>query len=283
MLATFVIGLREGLEAALIVGIIATFLRQRGRTDLLGRVWVGVGVAVALCVGAAVGLQILNAELPAKQQEGLETVIGLIAVGMVSYMFVWMQTHARGLKRKLENATAEALLTGSAWALVGMAFAAVMREGLETAVFLLATFQASDNAFLASIGALLGILVSVGLGAALYKGSVRINLAQFFGATSAVLVLVAAGLVMASLHAAHNAGWLNIGQQPVADLTWLVQPGSIQAALLTGMLGLRAQPAQIEVIGWLVYVIAAGAFILWPRPAGVPVSASRSGAQLTRV
>lgn len=283
MLATFVIGLREGLEAALIVGIIATFLRQRGRPDLLGRVWAGVGVAVLVCLAAAVGLQILNAELPSQQQEGLETIVGVVAIGMVSYMLVWMQQHARGLKRKLENATADALVTGSAWALVGMAFAAVMREGIETAVFLLATFQASENALLASVGALLGLLASVALGMALYKGSVRINLAEFFGATSAVLVLVAAGLVMSSLHAAHNAGWLNIGQQAVVNLSWLVQPGSLQAALLTGMLGLRAQPTQIELLGWLLYVAAAVAFILWPRHASAPVRSPASRAQLTRV
>ena len=283
MLATFVIGLREGLEAALIVGIIATFLRQRGRADLLARVWAGVGVAVVLCLAAAVGLQVLNAKLPAQQQEGLETLIGFVAVGMVSYMLIWMQTHARGLKRKLENATAEALVSGSAWALIGMAFAAVMREGIETAVFLLATFQASEDAVLASVGALLGILVSVALGVALYKGSVRINLTQFFGVTSAVLVLVAAGLVMTSLHTAHNAGWLTVGQQPVADLSWLVQPGSIQAALLTGMLGLTAHPTQIELSGFALYVLVAVAFIVWPRQAGVPVRASNSRAQLTRV
>ena len=283
MLATFVIGLREGLEAALIVGIIATFLRQRGRPDLLGRVWAGVAVAIALCLTVAVALQIVNAKLPATEQEALEAVIGFIAVGMVSYMLVWMQRHARGLKGKLERATADALATGSAFALVGMAFAAVMREGLETAVFLLATFQASENAVLASVGAVLGIAAAAGLGFALYKGSVKVNLGRFFTATSVVLVLVAAGLVMASLHAAHNAGWLQLGQQPVVDLSWLVQPGSIQAALLTGMLGLRAQPTQIEVIGWLLYVLAAAAFILWPRRTVAPVRSSSRSAQLTRI
>jgi high-affinity iron transporter len=270
VLATFAIGLREGLEAALIVGIIATFLRERGRPDVLGRVWAGVIVAVLICLAAAVGLQILNADLPGQQQEALEVIIGAIAVAMVSYMLVWMQRHARGLKGKLEQATADALATGSAWALVGMAFAAVMREGLETAVFLVATFQASENAFLASVGAVMGILVAAALGFALYKGSVKINLARFFSATSVVLILVAAGLVMSSLHAARNAGWVTVGQQPVVDLTWLVQPGSVQAALLTGMLGLRAQPTQIEAIGWLLYVIAAAAFILWPRSVPAP-------------
>jgi len=283
VLATFVIGLREGLEAALIVGIIATFLNQRGRGDLLGRVWMGVAIAVVLCLGAAIGLQVLNADLPSKQQEGLEAIVGVIAVCMVSYMLVWMQRNARGIKRDLEQAAAHALATGSAWALVGMAFFAVMREGLETAVFLLATFQASENALLASLGAVLGIVVAAALGFALYRGAVHIDLGKFFAGTSVVLVLVAAGLVMSSLHAAHNAGWVTIGQQPVVDLSWLVAAGSVQAALLTGMLGLRAQPTQIEVIGWVVYAALAAAFILWPRNATAPAQTSSTRARLTHI
>jgi high-affinity iron transporter len=281
VLATFVIGLREGLEAALIIGIIATFVRQRGRPDLLSRVWAGVALAVAVCFGVAVGLQVLEAELPGQQQEALETIVGVVAVGMVTYMLVWMQRHARALRGSLEQATAGALATGSAWALVGMAFAAVMREGIETAIFLLATFQTSENALIASLGAVLGIAAAAALGFALYRGAVRINLARFFAVTSAVLVLVAAGLVMSSLHAAHNAAWVNFGQAPVANLSWLVQPGSIQAALLTGMLGLRAQPTQIEVAGWLSYVVFATAFVLWPRRAGILRRSPHPQARLT--
>ncbi|MBV9324349.1 MAG: FTR1 family protein [Chloroflexi bacterium] len=265
MLATFVIGLREGLEAALIVGIIAAFLRQRGRADLLGRVWTGVSLAVILCLAAAIGLQFLNAKLPQQQQEELETIVSIAAIGMVSYMVVWMQRHARELRRQLEAAAAGALVSGSAWALVGMAFLAVLREGLETAVFLLATFQASQNALLASLGALLGILTAAGLGFGLYRGAVHIDLGKFFNATSLVLVLVAAGLVMTSLHTAHEAAWLNIAQAPLLDLTWLVRPGSVQAAVLTGMLGLQPRPTQIEAFGWLAYAALAVAFILWPR------------------
>jgi len=275
VLATFVIGLREGLEAALIVGIIAAFLRARGGGWLLGRVWAGVGLAAALCLAVAVALQVVDARLPQQQQEALEAIVGLLAVGMVSYMIVWMQRHSRALKGQLEHAAAEALASGSGWALVFMAFAAVMREGLETAVFLLATFQASEDAALASIGAVLGIVVSAVLGFALYRGAVHINMAKFFKATSAVLVLVAAGLVMSSLHAAHSAGWLNVGQDPVVNLSWLVQPGSIQAALLTGMLGLRPQPTQIELLGWLAYIAIAAGFVLWPRTVGVQRQTSR--------
>jgi high-affinity iron transporter len=266
VLATFVIGLREGLEAALIVGIIAAFVKQRGRQDLLTRVWSGVALAVALCLIAAVGLQVLNSSLPQREQEQLETVIGIAAVAMVSYMVVWMSRHSRQLKGDLQQATAVALASGSGWALVAMAFAAVLREGLETAVFLLATFQASDNATLASLGAVLGIAVAVALGYGLYRGAVRINLGRFFAVTTAMLILVAAGLVMTSLHTAHEGTWLNVGQEPLLNLTWLVRPGSAQAAILTGMLGLQPRPTQVEVGGWVLYVVIAGLFIFWPRP-----------------
>ena len=145
MLPTFVIGLREGLEASLIVGIIATFLGQQGRRDVMRWVWVGVGIAVTLCGAAAVALKIAEENLPQKEQEGLETVIGLLAVAMVTWMIVWMRKHARGLKHDLEGKAAAALAGGSVGTLVFMAFLAVLREGLETAVFLLAAFQGSRD------------------------------------------------------------------------------------------------------------------------------------------
>jgi high-affinity iron transporter len=265
VLATFVIGLREGLEAALIVGIVAAFVRKRGRQDLLSRVWWGVAIAIALCLVAAVGLQVLSANLPQQQQEGLETIVGFAAVAMVSYMVVWMQRHAREMRGQLEAAAASALATGSGWALVIMAFLAVLREGLETAVFLLATFQASENAWLASLGAFLGIVVAAVIGWGLFRGALRVDLARFFRATSAVLVLVAAGLVMTSLHTAHEATWLNVGQQQVLNLSWLVQPGSIQAAVLTGMLGIQPRPTLVEALGWLALVVVGLPFVLWPQ------------------
>jgi high-affinity iron transporter len=265
VLATFVIGLREGLEAALIVGIVAAFVRKRGRQDLLSRVWWGVAIAIALCLVAAVGLQVLSANLPQQQQEGLETIVGFAAVAMVSYMVVWMQRHAREMRGQLEAAAASALATGSGWALVFMAFLAVLREGLETAVFLLATFQASENAWLASLGAFLGIVVAAGIGWGLFRGALRVDLARFFRVTSAVLVLVAAGLVMTSLHTAHEATWLNVGQQQVLNLSWLVQPGSIQAAVLTGMLGIQPRPTLVEALGWLAFVVVGLPFVLWPQ------------------
>src|SRR5215467_14395320 len=121
MIPTFVITLREGVEASLIIGIIAAFLVKEGRRDAMRQMWVGIGIAVVLCIGVAVALEMIGQDLPQKQQEGLETVIGLIAVSAVTYMIVWMRRNARGIKAALEGSAATALARGSAMALVAMA------------------------------------------------------------------------------------------------------------------------------------------------------------------
>jgi high-affinity iron transporter len=270
LLATFVIGLREGIEASLIVGIIAAFLALHGRRDTLRLVWIGVGVGVALCIGVAIGLQVLSASLPEGGQQTVETIVGAVAVGMVTYMVVWMRHHARGLKRHLESATSHALVEGTAWALVGLAFFAVLREGFETAVFLLAAFQASSSELAASVGALAGIVTAIGLGWAIFRGGMRINLGRFFRLTGLVLVLVAAGLVASTLHSAAEIGWITFGQGTAVDLSWLIRPGSVWEALITGVLGLRAQTATIELLGWLAYLVPVALFVAWPVRSAMP-------------
>jgi high-affinity iron transporter len=270
VLPTFVIALREGVEASLIVGIVAAFVAQQGRRDALRWVWTGVALATALCLAIGIGLRVLGRSLPQARQEALESVIALVAVGMVTYMIVWMRRHARSMRRLLEGEAASALARGSVLALVGMAFFAVLREGIETAVFLLAVLESASNPAAASSGAVLGLVVAVALGFLLYKGGVRINLGRFFRITGAVLVLVAAGLVASALHAAHEAAWFNVLQARALDLSWLVAPGSVRAALLTGMLGLRPAPTVGEVLGWLLYALPVGLYVLWPdrwRPA----------------
>jgi high-affinity iron transporter len=265
MLPTFVIGLREGLEAALIVGIVAAFLGQHGRRDALRQLWLGVTAAVVFCVALGAILQLVSQSLPQRQQEGLETVVGLLAVAMVTSMVVWMRNHAREMKRELEGAAASALASGSTRALVGMSFLAVLREGVETAVFLIATFQASSDAGPAGLGALLGLLAAAGIGYGIYRGGVRLNLARFFRVTGFVLVLVAAGLVMTALHTAHEAGWVDVAQSRPFDLAWLVRPGTPLAALLTGVLGLQPFPTTLELVGWLVYALPLTVIVLWPQ------------------
>jgi high-affinity iron transporter len=287
VLPTFVIGLREGLEAALIVGIVAAFLGQQGRRDALRQVWAGVTVAVLICIGIAIALQVISSNLPQRQQEGLETAVGALAVLMVTYMILFMRRHARDLKGDLEGAAASALAAGSSRALVLMAFLAVLREGFETAVFLLATFHASGDATVSWIGAVLGIGVAVVIGYGIYKGGVRLNLARFFKITGLVLVVVAAGLVMTAFMTANEAGWLNYGQQQAFDLSWLVRPGTPLSSLLTGVLGIQPYPTWIMVIAWLVYLVPMVAIVAWPAkrrtgkaaPASVPAAGAQPSVQ----
>src|SRR3954462_14969473 len=262
MIPTFVITLREGVEASLIIGIIAAFLVKEGRRDAMRQMWLGIGIAVALCIGVAVLLEVIGRQLPQKQQEGLETVVGLIAVSAVTYMIVWMRRHARGIKALLEGEAASALATGSTLALVGMAFLAVLREGFETSVFLLAAFQDAADTTAAGSGAVLGLLAAIAIGLGLYRGGVRINLSRFFRVTGVILVFVAAGLLATAAHTAHEAGWINSFQSQAIDLSWLVQPGTISGALLTGMLGLQPRPTQVEVGLYLAYAIPMVLFVL---------------------
>jgi FTR1 family protein len=265
MLPTFVIGLREGVEAALIVGIVAAFLRQEGRRDALRWVWLGVLAALGLSAAVGVALQIVNADLQQRENEGLETVVALVSLVMVSGMILWMRRHSRAMAGELRESTREALAKGSVGALVGMAFFAVIREGMETAVFLLAAFQSATNPAAAGLGALLGVIAAAGIGWGIYRGGIRINLARFFRATGLVLVLVAAGLVASALHTAHEAGWVNFGQGRAVDLSWLVVPGTWTASLLTGMLGLQPQPTVVEAVGYLVFLVPMALFVLWPQ------------------
>lgn len=274
MLATLVIGLREGIEAALIVGIIAAFLRNNGKS--LVAMWFGVALAVVLSIAVGVGLGLIEQVLPQAAQEGMEAVIGSVAIFFVTSMIVWMNAHARDMKRQLEAEAAEALSQASAYALASMAFLAVLKEGFETSVFLLATFSAAQSAVLAAAGAIIGLLLAVVIGWGIYVGGVRINLSRFFRLTGAFLILVAAGLVITSLRSAHEAGWLNVGQQQTVNLSWLVAPGSIQSALITGVLGIPADPRLIEVIGWLAYIVPVALYLYKPAARRLqPVMAAR--------
>ncbi len=265
MLPTFVIGLREGLEAALIIGIIAAFLLKSGERRVLGWMWAGVGLAVALCLGVALVFQAIDRSLPHDAQEALAAAMALLAVAGVTYMIVWMRRHSRSLKSSLESHAESALTTGSTWALIGLAFFAVIREGLETAVFLLALFKTSTDPSVTATGALLGLLVAAVLGYGIYKGGVRINLSRFFRITGFVLVLVAAGLLASAAHAAAEAHILTFGQASAFNLSWLIAPGTIRASLITGMFGVQPVPTVAEVTLWIAYAVPMSLYVLWPQ------------------
>lgn len=262
MLPTFVIGLREGLEAALIVSIVATFLQRNGAT--LRGLWLGVASGVGLSVAVGVVLRLIEQSLPQAQQERMETVIGAVAVVFVTGMILWMRNHARFLKRDLEAHAADALASGTTTALGVMAFLAVLREGFETSVFLLATFSQASSAPAAVLGAVLGIAVALVLGYGIFRGGVRLNLQRFFSITSAFLILVAAGLVLGAFRTGHEGGWVSFGQGRTVDLSWLAPTGSIRSALFSGVLGIPQDPRTVEVLAWACFLVPMALFTYWP-------------------
>ncbi|WNW11086.1 iron uptake transporter permease EfeU [Pseudomonas sp. DTU_2021_1001937_2_SI_NGA_ILE_001] len=269
MLVPFLIMLREGIEAALIVGIIASYLKQTGRGAWMPAVWVGVFLAAALALFVGGGLQLVSAEFPQKEQELFEGLVGLAAVGILSSMVFWMRKVARSIKRELHQSL-DSALSGSrnqTWALIAMVFFAVAREGLETVFFLLAVFQQSNGAG-APLGALLGLLVSVAVGVALYRGSLRLNLGQFFRWTGLFILVVAAGILANSVQALHEAGLWNHLQDVVFDISATLPMDGPIGSVLAGMFGYQDAPTVSTLGAWLIYLVAALVLFFLPyRPA----------------
>lgn len=285
MLIPFLIMLREGIEAALIVGIIASYLVQSGRRHLIPAIWIGVLLAAALSLFAGAALQWLSAEFPQKQQEFFEGVVGLVAVSMLTSMVFWMKKSARTLKRKLQDSVEHAVLdhpgNGQGWALIGMVFLAVAREGLESIFFLLAIFQQSQD-WAAPLGALAGILVSILIGYGLYSGGIRLDLRRFFRLTGMFILLVAAGLLAGVLRKFHEAGVWNHLQQVVFDLSDTLPMDSPLGTVLSGLFGYQAAPVLGEVIVYVVFLaISLACFLRASAPdtrAGAPTGTAMPAA-----
>lgn len=264
LFAAFLIGLREGLEASLIVGILAAFLKRNGSS--LRPLIIATIAAIVLSIGVAVGLNVFSAALPQAQQEALETIIGVIAVAFVTTMILWMNSNARSMKSSLEGEASRSLSTGGERAMAIMAFLAIIKEGFETAVFLLAVFQASSGSDAPGIiGAAIGVAIAIAIGWLIYYGGARFNLGTFFKVTGPFLILVAAGFVANVFRTGHEAGWVNIGQLQVLDLSWLISNDSVVGALLTGMFSIQADPRLIEVMAWIAYLIPVMVIYLWPQ------------------
>lgn len=269
-IGTFLIGLREGLEASLIVSIVGAFLKRNGQS--IRPMFAGVALAVLLSVAVGVGLDLFAASLRQAQQEMMETLINAIAVVFVTSMILWMNGNAAQLKGELESEARQAVNRGGAFALAAMAFLAVLKEGFETSVFLLAAAQTSHGSrWFALLGGAVGIATSIGLGVGLYYGGLRLNLGRFFRVTGVFLVLIAAGLVSGALRAAHEAGWVSVGQQQVLDLSGWIPSNSVLGAVTSGVFGIPADPRLIEVLGWLLYTVPVLIVFLWPaRLAAAP-------------
>jgi high-affinity iron transporter len=253
VLANFLIGLREGLEAALVIGILIAYVRKIDRHDVLPRIWLGVGLAVVISLGLGASLTFGTYGLSFQAQELIGGILSIIATIFVTWMIFWMLRAARGLGRELRNEV-DSYLTGAGWGLVLVAFLAVGREGIETALFIWAAVQASGSTALPLTGAALGIAASIVLGYLLYRGVVRINLTRFFTWTGAILIIVAAGVLAYGVHDLQEAGVLPGLHALAFDVSAAIPPDSWYGTLLKGTLNFSPATTWLEAGVWLAYV-----------------------------
>ncbi|WP_312948965.1 iron uptake transporter permease EfeU [Superficieibacter sp.] len=265
MFVPFLIMLREGLEAALIVSLIASYLKRTQRGRWIGIMWIGVLLAAALCLGLGIFINETTGEFPQKEQELFEGLVAVVAVVILTWMVFWMRKVSRNVKQHLEQAVDNAFRRGGnqGWALVAMVFFAVAREGLESVFFLLAAFQ-QDLGMWPPLGAVLGLTTAVVLGFLLYWGGIRLNLAAFFKWTSLFILLVAAGLAAGAIRAFHEAGLWNHFQDVAFDLSGVLSTHSLSGTLLEGIFGYQEAPSVSEVAVYLLYLLPALALYLLP-------------------
>ena len=279
MLANYLIGLREGLEAGLIVGILVAYLGKIGRGELRGRLWAGIGIAVAVSLGVGALLTWGPYAMTFQAQEILGGVLSLVAVAMVTWMIFWMGTHGRTLSGELRGRV-DAAIGGSAWALVLLGALSVGREGVETALFVWANVSGGSDPVLGTLGALAGIATAIVISWGISKGLVRFNLGTFFTWTGLFLILVAAGVLSYGIGDLQEASVIPGWGAPAYDLTAIVPAGGWLDSLLGGIFNFTPQPTWAQVIGWVAYVAVTMSLYLVmlkrrhaPKPAPAPAPA----------
>ncbi|MFC9128347.1 iron uptake transporter permease EfeU [Streptomyces sp. NPDC057099] len=264
MFSNYLIGLREGLEASLVVCILIAYLVKTDRRDALKPIWTGIGVAVALSLGFGCVLEFGSQELTFQAQEALGGSLSIVAVGLVTWMVFWMRRTARHLKAELHGRLDAALAMGTG-ALVATAFLAVGREGLETALFVWASVHAaSDGTPRPLVGVGLGLATAVALGWLFYRGALRINLAKFFTWTGGMLVVVAAGVLAYGFHDLQEADFLPGLNDKAFDISGTIPPDSWYGTLLKGVFNFQPDPTILQVTVWLLYLIPTLALFLAP-------------------
>ena len=273
MLGNFLIGLREGLEAALVVSILVAFLVRTDRRHVLPKVWLGVGIAVAVSVGVTAALALTKQALTFEAQEALGGSLSIIAVGFVTWMIFWMRRTARTISADLRGKLEDAIKMGST-AVVVMAALAVGREGLETALFFFTAAQAAGETTQPLIGFLLGIAVAIVLAYLLYRGAVKINLGRFFMITGALLIFVAAGILAYGVHDLQEAGILPGLNSLAFDVSAAVPPDSWYGVLLKGVFNFSPQTTWLEAVVWTIYVAVVLTLFLRPQRTKTPVPAN---------
>ncbi len=252
MLSALLIALREGLEAALIVGIVLGYLRNTGRHDRIPLAWAGVLVAALSSGVVAIGMRAVGAELTEPFEQMFEGTAMLLAVLVLTWMIFWMRSQGRFMKGHLERQLDATITRGENWGLFTLTFLAVFREGLETALFLAANAFAVDGLSTLA-GALVGLALAILIGVLIYQYSVRLNLALFFDVTSLLLIVFAAGMIAHGVHEYQEIGWLGFLTNPAWDTKALLNSESGLGALLNSLVGYNDQPSMLEVVTYVGY------------------------------
>ena|SRR5712691_944714 len=249
--------LREGLEAALIIGIILAYLAKTGNGDKSGVVWMGSGLAVLMSVIVGTGIFVTAGEFTGRAEQLFEGTAMFTAAGVLTYMIFWMRKQSINIRAHLQARVNTALQTGSLGALVVLAFVAVGREGVETALFLFAAAKAATPVT-ATVGGLLGTLGAVVLGYLLYRGTYRLNLRAFFHVTSILLLLFASGLLAHGIHEFHQAGLIPAVIAHVWDTNAIIHDASPVGSLLNTVFGYNGNPSLVEVLVYASYLLVVG-------------------------
>jgi high-affinity iron transporter len=255
MLPSFFLSLREGLEAALIIGIVLGALRKMNRTDLNLAVWIGAGSAVIISLLAALLMNSLGASLEGTAEQIFEGITMIFAASVLTWMIFWMQRQSRLIKGELEADVRQAVVGVGKIGLFWLAFFAVVREGVELALFLTATGMVSGGQS-NLVGALLGLMGAIALGWALFTSTIRLNLGLFFQVTSVLLIFFAGGLVAHGVHEFNEVGWIPSVIEHVWDTNVLVNETSSLGALLMALFGYNANPSLTELLAYLGYFVA---------------------------
>jgi high-affinity iron transporter len=254
MLSALLITFREGLEAALIIGIILAYLISTGNRDRSKHVWIGtvLAVIVSLIVGAVIYFS--AGQLEGRSEEIFEGIATLTAAGVLTWMIFWMRKQAVNIKKHLHAQIQSALGRGSTLGLLGLAFVAVVREGIETVLFLFAAVRVSESALLSTLGGILGLAIAIGVGYGIYKGTSKLNLSTFFKVTGLLLILFAAGLLAYGVHELQEAGIIPVVIEHVWDINHVIPEASIIGRFLAAIFGYNANPSLLEVTAYCVFL-----------------------------
>lgn len=260
MLASALITFREGLEAALIVGIVLGVLRKLGRADRSRPVWVGVLAAVVVSVVAGLALNALGVAFEGRAEEIFEGAAMLLAAAVLTWMIFWMQRQGRQIQAQLELDVRRAVTVGSTWALFSLAFVAVVREGIETVLFLTAAaFSATPAQTL--VGGAGGLIAAVVLGWLMFAAGKRLDVQAFFRVTGALLILFAAGLVAHGVHELQEAAVLPVVVEHVWDINPVLDENGTIGTFLKALFGYNGNPSLLETVSYVVYYLMIGVVI----------------------